>query len=534
VGFLEITLLVHVLLAVSGWGGLTAPGRAGTAVPGEEGSVVLGAVGLGPPERTSSGGDMSAAQGEPTSGPIIRAGPVGDYPTITELRVGRGGDFATITEALSHAPEGSRVVVAPGVYREPTLVVDRPLEIVGEGWPVLDGEGEREILRVTAHGVTVRGLVLRNVGVSYTEDRAALRVEGVGGCLIQDNRVENAFFGIYLARAYDCRILDNEIQGEAVRETASGNGIHLWYSRHILVQGNRISGHRDGIYFEFVEDSRIRDNLSRDNLRYGLHFMFSDRCRYEGNTFVDNQAGVAVMYTKRVVMVDNLFQDNWGSASFGLLLKDITDSEVRGNRFVRNTTALVADGAVRVQVEENQFRANGWAVRILANSLENEFTGNDFIGNTFDVATNSRRAYSTFRGNFWDRYRGYDLDRDGVGDVPFYPVRLFSLLVERDRPAILLLRSFFVDLLDTAERVLPALTPESLVDEAPRMKAVGAAGASGDGSQRSPGSREARHPRVGAWARHPRVGAKARHPRVGAANPEGTRVTDPGTGSRRP
>jgi nitrous oxidase accessory protein len=462
VGFLEMALRVHVLLAVVGWGGTAGPSQ-----------------------------------------PVIRAGPGGHYPTLTE--------------ALAQAPEGSRVVVEPGVYREPTLVVDRPLEIVGEGWPVLDGEGEQELINVNAHGVTIRGLVLRNVGVSYTQDRAALRVEGVGGCLIQGNRVENAFFGIYLARAHDCRILHNEIRGEAERETASGNGIHLWYSRDIVVQGNRISGHRDGIYFEFVEDSRIRDNLSRDNLRYGLHFMFSDRCRYDGNTFVENQAGVAVMYTKRVVMENNLFQDNWGSASFGLLLKDITDSEVRRNRFVRNTTALVADGAVRVQMEENEFRANGWAVRILANSLENEFTGNDFIGNTFDVATNSRRAYSTFRGNFWDRYKGYDLDRDGVGDVPFYPVRFFSLLVERDRPAILLLRSFFVDLLDTAERVLPALTPESMVDEAPRMRMVGAAGRLGP-----PG-----HSRLGrAEADYSRAGWNAGDRRAG----EGSRAADAGGG----
>jgi nitrous oxidase accessory protein len=526
-------MLAHVLLAVSGWGGWPVPKGEESTVPWAEEPVasaqpVLGdsAGGEQVTARAGAGVEQATARPRPGgNGPTARSGP----PAPPIIRAGPGGDYPTITDALARAPAGSRVVVAPGTYREPTLVVDRPLEIVGEGWPVLDGEGEREILNVTADGVTIQGLVLRNVGVSYTQDRAALRVEGVGGCLIQGNRLENTFFGIYLARAYDCRILDNDLRGEAVRETASGNGIHLWYSRDVLVQGNRISGHRDGIYFEFVEDSRIQDNLSRGNLRYGLHFMFSDRCRYEGNTFVENQAGVAVMYTKRVVMENNLFQDNWGSASFGLLLKDITDSEVRRNRFMRNTTALVADGAVRVQVEENQFRANGWAVRILANSLENQFTGNDFIGNTFDVATNSRRAYSTFRGNFWDRYKGYDLDRDGVGDVPFYPVRLFSLLVERDRPAILLLRSFFVDLLDTAERVLPALTPESMVDEAPRMRMVGADGDLGPAGRLGLGGSEARHPRVGENAGDSRAGAGSRAADAGGGWAAGPRSGRPRT-----
>ncbi len=136
---------------------------------------------------------------------------------------------------------------------------------------------------------------------------------------------------------------------------------------------------------------------------------------------------------------------------------------------------VYAEGSNRLTVEENQFRENGWAVKIMANAQDNLFAGNDFFGNTFDVATNSRRAYSTFQGNYWDHYQGYDLDRDGVGDVPFHPVRLFSLMVEQNEPSLILLRSPFVDLLDLAERLLPVLTPETLKDEAPRMKPLGAA-----------------------------------------------------------
>jgi nitrous oxidase accessory protein len=387
--------------------------------------------------------------------------------------VGEGQPWLRVGDALAAAPRGARVVVHPGTYPEPTLVIDRPLQLVGDGWPVLDGEGEREILRVTADSVTVRGLVLRNVGVSYVEDRAAVKVQEAGHCVLEGNRIENAFFGIYLARAHDCLVLENQVRGEGEREAASGNGIHLWYSRDVLVRGNRVSGHRDGIYFEFVQDARILENESRDNLRYGLHFMFSDGCLYQGNIFQRNNAGVAVMYTKRVSMLENRFLDNWGSAAYGLLLKDITDSEIRGNHFLRNTVGIYAEGTNRVEVEGNELRENGWAVRILANSQANRFRGNDFIGNTFDVATNSRRAYSTFEGNYWDRYRGYDLGRDGVGDVPFHPVRFFSLIVERYEPALILLRSSFVDLLDAAERVVPALTPEALADRAPLMAPAG-------------------------------------------------------------
>jgi nitrous oxidase accessory protein len=99
--------------------------------------------------------------------------------------------------------------------------------------------------------------------------------------------------------------------------------------------------------------------------------------------------------------------------------------------------------------------------------MDNQFSRNTFRDNAFDVGTNSSRNSSTFARNYWDDYRGYDLDRDGLGDVPFHPVRLFSLLVEQNHPLLILMRSPFVDLLDAAERVLPVLTPETLVDSTP-------------------------------------------------------------------
>lgn len=389
-----------------------------------------------------------------------------------DVIVSPDGPVRSVAEAIQQAPRGGQILVQSGVYTESTIIVDKPVSIVGEGNPVLDGEGERQIMTITADSVTVQGFVFRNVGVSFIEDRAAVKVDEAHYCLIENNQFENTFFGVYLAKAAYCRVANNTMQGYGAKETQSGNGIHLWYCKEIEVENNTVKGHRDGIYFEFVEDSRVLGNHSEANLRYGLHFMFSDRCHYEDNVFRDNDAGVAVMYTEHVEMINNRFEHNWGSASFGLLLKDITDSHVSGNVFDTNSIGIYAEGSNRVIFEGNDFVDNGWAVKIMANSLDNLFTQNNFLGNSFDVATNSRRHYSQFEKNYWDHYQGYDLDRDGYGDVPFRPVRLFSLMVEHNEPALLLLRSLFIDLLDAAERVIPALTPETLIDEQPLMQQI--------------------------------------------------------------
>jgi nitrous oxidase accessory protein len=360
--------------------------------------------------------------------------------------------------------------VHAGSYQEDLITVSKRIALIGEGSPVLDGGGRHGLFLVNADDVTIRGFVLRNVGTSFVEDRAAIRVSQARGCSIEDNRIENAFFGIYLANVTDCRIAGNEVHAAATRETESGNGIHLWTSRRIVIANNRISGQRDGIYFEFVHDSDVRGNTSTKNLRYGLHFMYSDDCRYVDNVFRRNGSGVAVMYTKGVTMIGNRFEDNRGAAAYGLLLKEISDARLERNTFANNTVGLFADGADRIKADANNFARNGWALRLEASTGGGEFTHNDFIGNSFDVATNSRSPSTTFKGNYWDEYRGYDLDRDGTGDVPHHPVRLFSVIVEQRRAALILMRSTFTTLLDAAERVMPSLTPDVLVDHQPAMR----------------------------------------------------------------
>ena len=383
--------------------------------------------------------------------------------------VSPGGSLRSVEEAVQKAPVGSTVLVRAGTYDVGPLVLDRRITLAGEGAPVLRGRGDHTIIRITADSVEVRGLVLERVASSYVEDRAALKVENARGCVIEDLEIRDAFFGIYLARANGCALRRNRVHGNHREEREAGNAIHLWDTRDVEISDNTVTGHRDGFYFEFVRGARVTGNTSTANRRYGLHFMFSDSCTYRRNVFRANGAGVAVMYTKRLDIDSNRFEANNGPTAYGLLLKEITDTRIAGNTFRENTVGLLTEGGGRLHVLGNAFEQNGWAVRLLANSMGNRFEGNAFAGNSFDVGTNSKSNYSTFEGNWWDRYRGYDLDRDGHGDTGFRPVRLFGMIVTRHETATVLLRSAFVDLLDQAERVLPVFTPETLVDDKPLM-----------------------------------------------------------------
>src|SRR5690606_10920942 len=213
----------------------------------------------------------------------------------------------------------------------------------------------------------------------------------------------------------------------------------------------------------FSDQIEILDNLSTKNIRYGLHFMFSNNNTYERNTFENINAGVAVMFSKHIRMTDNVFRKNWGPTSFGLLLKEINDARLEGNRFEENTVGISVEGTNRIDYIGNDFSNNGWAVRVRGACYENRFLGNNFLYNSFDVSYNSKLNDNVFEGNFWSEYTGYDLDRNGIGDVPYRPVKLFSYIVNRSPVTMVLLRSLFMDIIDFSEKVSPVFTPDNLI-----------------------------------------------------------------------
>ncbi|WP_238857726.1 nitrous oxide reductase family maturation protein NosD [Poritiphilus flavus] len=381
-------------------------------------------------------------------------------------------EVKTIQQGVQQATDFDTILVKKGVYKEFNILIDKPLLLLGENYPQIDGEDQGEIITITSDDVVVDGLFLVNVGTSYTRDHAAIRVIQSERFVIRNVVLERLFFGIYLEKARNGKVINNKIVGDAVEEFNSGNGIQLWYCKDIEVRGNIVERVRDGIYLEFSDRIEIRDNFSSNNVRYGLHFMFSNDDVYSNNTFKNNGAGVAVMFSKRIKMLDNTFAKNWGPTSYGLLLKEINDAEIRGNVFEENSTGIALEGSNRINYDANHFLNNGWAVKVRGACYSNKFTNNNFMYNSFDVSYDGNLNDNLFERNYWSDYTGYDLDDNGLGDVPYRPVKLFSYIVNRSPETIVLLRSLFMDIIDFSEKVSPVFTPDNLLDRQPLMQQV--------------------------------------------------------------
>ena len=365
--------------------------------------------------------------------------PPGGAPTVRLLDGTAGRAYATAAAALEAARAGDTVRLGDGVHAGPLLVRVHRVTILGGVGAVVDGGRRGTTITVAADSVTLEGFTVRHSGRQMDQDDAAVKLARCTGCAVRRLVVREPLHGIYLLESHGIELEANDILGsEDLGESARGNGIHLFNSSGNRLVHNRVRATRDGIYFSFASGNLVVGN-EVVGARYGLHYMYSDDNRFEDNTFAENAAGAAVMFSKRIVLRRNLFVRHIGYRAYGLLLQTGEDILAEENRFEANLTALFLDGSLRNTFRANRIEGNGIGIDLLASAEQNTFTENVFRDNRTSVRKvlgSGENAWAEDgRGNDWGDPAVFDLDRDGIGDRPYQAGDPFLTLAAA-RPAL--------------------------------------------------------------------------------------------------
>lgn len=349
------------------------------------------------------------------------------------------------------------------------VLVNNPVQIMGINKPIISGNYYKNIIIINSNNVVLNNISIENSGKSCVTDYSGILIENSFYCKIKNNLFRNNSYSIYIANSKYCEVVNNIILSTISDNITSGNGIHLWKTENIFISNNLIKNHRDGIYIEFSSNMLIKNNISLNNIRYGLHFMFSNFGVYCNNYFLNNQTGVAVMFSNNIKMLLNNFIKSWGNSSYGLLLKDINDSFIIGNNFFSNTKAVFVDGCNRNKFFLNFFKYNAWSLDIWGNSENNIFFDNVFFYNYFDISTNSKNLNNFFNKNYWSKSPLIDLDRDHICDIFYRPVEVFGIWVAKYHELSILLNSLVLSFLEYTEKLFPFFIPLNLIDFFPLL-----------------------------------------------------------------
>ncbi len=332
-------------------------------------------------------------------------------------------DGAELKRLLQEAPDGSTLLLAPGRYEGP-LLVDRGLTLWGPREAVVVTSGEGTTVRMRGQGSAVLGFSIEGSGTRYDLLDAALELEG------EDLRAEGldisgAVYGILANKSRRITLAGNLVIGTGQEAMGlRGDGIRIWETYDSVICHNRMRAARDMVIW-YSSNNQIFENDVR-GCRYGTHLMYSHDNQVRSNVYAGNVVGLFSMYSRRVLLRGNLFAASSGSAGIGLGMKESSDLHVVGNRFVGNERGMYFDNSpfgedTTIEVRGNSFHFSSVALDFHDPPKAITLTDNLFRSNwsLISVAGRGDALGLTVSGNDFDRYQGYALDHDGLGDIPF-------------------------------------------------------------------------------------------------------------------
>lgn len=386
-----------------------------------------------------------------------------------EIAVQPGG----LAAALSQATAGDVLQLAPGDYAGP-VVLDRMVTLDGGGAAHIDGGGTGSVITVTAENVTVRGMIVTGSGDSHDGIDSGIQLKKTAhGAVVENNVLQGNLYGIDVHGAKNSRVTDNVIEGQKhAKMNRRGNGVYVWNAPGSVVEGNDIRWGRDGIFVNSSKENTFTNNIFRD-LRFGVHYMYADKSEVSNNLSVGNHLGYAVMFSTNVRVTGNVSIDD---RDHGVMLNYANSSVITGNlvRGGPEKCAFLYNSHKNV-FEDNRFERCDIGIHFTAGSDRNRIVGNAFIGNRTQVkyvSTKWDEWSEDGRGNYWSDFAAYDLDANGVADVPYRPNDAMDHVLWTQPSAKLLLGSPAVQLVRWSQSAFPALLPGGVIDSNALMQPV--------------------------------------------------------------
>ncbi|WP_395019685.1 nitrous oxide reductase family maturation protein NosD [Dongia sp.] len=376
----------------------------------------------------------------------------------------------SLQAAIDRAAPGDVLRLEAGTFSGPVTIA-KPLTLEGVAGTIIEGNGTGKVLVADAPGIVLRNLEVRGSGSRLDlQDSGIFLTRNATGALVEHNRIIGNLVGIYVLGAANSVVRDNVIEGrQNLRMNEDGNGINIWNAPGARILANDIRYGRDGIYVISSRKNLFQGNRMRD-LRYAVHYMYTNDSEVSGNLSLGNHAGFVIMYSDRLKVAGNL---SLGDRDKGLFLNTANSSDI-GENTVRPgpEKCVFIYAANKNWFHDNWFEGCDIGIHFTAGSERNRIAGNAFVGNKTQVKYVGTRVLDWSdkgHGNYWSDNPAFDLNGDGVADTAYKPNDMVDEILWVNPNAKMLLNSPAVQVVRWAQAQFPALYPGGVVDSAPLM-----------------------------------------------------------------
>ena len=374
---------------------------------------------------------------------------------------------------LNSAQPGDTVQLSSGEFEGQFVVEVDGITLTGpeDFSAIINGTRKGRALWVKSADVTVRNLTVTNSGLSLPEMDAAIFLDqGADRAVVENNQLLDNLVGVYVWGPDNALVNANYITGnQELRMSERGNGVTIWNSPGSHIVNNQIQFGRDGIFTNYSKQNTFSGNTFK-NLRYGVHYMYTNDSEVSDNISIDNDIGYAIMFSDRIKALGNI---SLNSRDQGIMMNYANHSTVEGNSVYQAEKCVYFYNANINQIHNNHFEQCEIGIHYTGAAQGNVIYDNAFVYNQTQVKYVGTR-YEDWshegRGNYWSDHSGFDLDGDGISDSAYRPNDIIDQVVWRAPSSRILLNSPAVAVVRWAQSQFPALLPGGLMDSTPIMK----------------------------------------------------------------
>ncbi|MBL1420612.1 MAG: nitrous oxide reductase family maturation protein NosD [Alphaproteobacteria bacterium] len=381
-----------------------------------------------------------------------------------------------LQQAIDDAQAGDRLILAAGTYNG-SINIDKSLSIIGTENTIIKGDDVGNVITVTGSDISLSNFTVTGSGLLLeTQDSGVFLSKPATNIEVRNLKILDNLIGVYVWGATNATVADNVIRGrQDLRVNERGNGVQLWNAPGAVVENNDIQFGRDGIFTTTNKRNIYRNNYIHQ-VRFAIHYMYTNDSIVENNISEGNTIGYAIMFSKKVEVLNNQSIDD---KDRGILFNYANGVEIIGNQVYAKNNPQAAQKCLFIynsndnDIKNNYFANCEIGVHFTAGSEKNIIQNNAFVNNQTQVKYVGTKWIDWSAGgvgNYWSDNSAFDLDGDGIADNLYRPNDLTDQILWRYPAAKLLINSPAVQVLRWAQSAFPALHPGGVVDSAPLMK----------------------------------------------------------------
>ena len=377
-----------------------------------------------------------------------------------------------LQKAIDTATPCSTLKLPAGTYKG-NITVNKPLTIIGkEKGVIIQGSGDGSVITITSSHVSIKNLTIRGSGSRMDRIDSGISVKKAKNCEINSCKIIDCLYGIDMDMLSNSIISNNYITSKNFDLALRGNALKMYYSNSNLIENNMIENTRD-VTLNYSNNNIFKANIFKNN-RFATHISLSHNNTFDKNIYLYNSVSIMVMGAKDMKVLNNTIKSSKGAAGIGVVITGVSNFVFEHNILKFNAKAIYIDGQEKAKgmkryINHNEISYNGEALHFHASIKDNTITHNRIFGNIDDVVKDVEGNFAPsniVEYNYWDRYAGFDRDRDNIGDNSHQIYQYADQLWHYNNKVKFFYGSPIMSLMNFLSNLAPFVEPNLIMEDA--------------------------------------------------------------------